>query len=727
MTGLKEDIAESRSQESNERTNRSMVLTATFAIEPIEHALRFWAETLAVPLDIVLSPYGQVMQQLLDPLSDCSRNSGGFNVLLVRLEDSVRDLPRTQDLRVYAKHLDRTVSEWADGIKALSVRSAASTFILLCPPSNGLSRADTQYLDTLGENLMRQVNEVPGVFCLRHSDVMALYPVVAVDDPHADRIAHIPYSLEYYTAVATTIVRRVVRLLSPPYKVIVVDCDNTLWGGLCGERDSADLELTDHYLRLQRMLVGLQEAGVLLCLCSKNTSSDVENVFHSRTDMPLQAGHIVSRRINWDAKSNNIRSLASELNLGLDSFIFIDDSLAECAEVRAACPEVLTLQLPLQPQGLNNFLEHTWVLDPPVATADARKRNARYRDSRQREAAMAAATDLTAFLAGIKLNVRVTTPEVAHMERVAELIVRTNQFNLTTVRRSPAELDALVRQPDVHLKVVHVSDRFGDYGLTGVLILRGSGGVALVDTFLLSCRVLGRGVESSVVNQLGAWASELSFGHLQFEYRRTARNTPARLFLKRAFGVFEEASAEGGTYKVSVSYAMALTAVQCASDESRQTVADETTDRREVVAPPQWYRAGLTGSLCHVADIVEAIERHRSTLDKRAHAQNPSNARGVSSASGHPPKGVVEESLAQIWRETLSLPFISREAGFVESGGDSVRVVRLLSKIAQRFTVQLSIAAVLRCHSLAEMSQLIAMSRSQAVTTDDEEFEEGTL
>ena len=171
--------------------------------------------------------------------------------------------------------------------------------------------------------------------------------------------------------------------MSPPYKVIVLDCDNTLWKGVVGEEGVAGIAIPPAWRQLQQFMVELSGKGFLLCLCSKNAESDVLDVFEQRRDMILKRDHLVSWRINWQPKSENIRSLAQELNLGLDSFIFLDDNPVECAEVRAGCPEVLTLRLPIE-GDMVGFLERVWAFDRLNVTSEDQQRTAMYKQEIER-------------------------------------------------------------------------------------------------------------------------------------------------------------------------------------------------------------------------------------------------------------------------------------------------------------------------------------------------------
>ena len=192
----------------------------------------------------------------------------------------------------------------------------------------------------------------------------------------------VPYTPVFFTALATMIARRFHALQRAPHKVIVLDCDQTLWGGVCGE-DGPQGNLPRRCRRkaLQEFMRAQHAAGRLLAVCSKNSEEDVREVFAQRLDMPLRHEHFATWRVNWSPKSENIKSMAKELNLGLDSFIFVDDNPVECAEVEANCPGVLTLQLPENPAEIPQFLKHCWAFD--VSQSDGGRRAPRRNVSRK--------------------------------------------------------------------------------------------------------------------------------------------------------------------------------------------------------------------------------------------------------------------------------------------------------------------------------------------------------
>ena len=186
--------------------------------------------------------------------------------------------------------------------------------------------------------LFLDIGDISNVYFLKSQSFAQNYFVKDYYDPHGNELGHIPYTNEYFTSLGTLLFRNIFSLKNTRYKVIALDCDNTLWKGVCGEDGVSGIEITEGHKELQKFMVAQINAGMIICLCSKNNEEDVFEVFDKREDMILKRENLVSWRINWNLKSENLKALAKELNLGLDSFIFLDDNPVECSEVKINCP-----------------------------------------------------------------------------------------------------------------------------------------------------------------------------------------------------------------------------------------------------------------------------------------------------------------------------------------------------------------------------------------------------
>jgi len=319
--------------------------------------------------------------------------------------------------------------------------------------------------------------------------------------------------VEAYAATITASVRA-------RRKVVVVDADDTLWGGVLGE-DGPDAVVVDQeypgvlYYNFQSQLAYLRGLGILLCIVTKNNESEFLEVFRTRT-MPLKLEDFVAYRSNWLEKSENIANIADELNLGLDSFIFIDDNPFEIEEVRARLGGVECHLFPKDsPEDVLGFLWSIKSLQARGLTAEDLDKTEQYRSESERKALERSSTSLDDYLASLSIEIRVSLNNTAHVARIAQLTNKTNQFNLTTRRYTESEIEAFMASGQVY--DFRVIDRFGDMGIVGLAIMTGD----VIDTFLMSCRALGRKIESQILRYL---CYEHRGASLKASFRATAKN-----------------------------------------------------------------------------------------------------------------------------------------------------------------------------------------------------------
>ena len=412
----------------------------------------------------------------------------------------------------------------------------AAPLVLCVTPRTPATESDVELKAALNEaeqTLLSESGTIPNVHTISSALLLRRYPVQDYYDAHRYGLGHIPYTADCYAAIATALFRARFSLKRRPFKVIVLDCDNTLWKGVCGEAGPRGIEISSPFRALQEFMIEQMNAGMLLCLCSKNNESDVLAVFEQQTDMPLKREHLVSWRINWNAKSENVKSLAQELDLGLDSFIFVDDNPVDCADVRINCPGVLTLQLPRNAESFPSFLNHIWAFDHSGATEEDHQRTRMYQERAKRQQFREQSLSLKDYVKGLHVRVEIAEATEDQLGRVSQLTFRTNQFNFTTLRRSEKEIREFLNRAGAHCLVVRVVDRFGDYGLVGVLMYEAFADRFKVDTFLLSCRVLGRGVEHAVVSHLGQRAVAEGKQFVELACQPTEKNRPAREFITR--------------------------------------------------------------------------------------------------------------------------------------------------------------------------------------------------
>jgi FkbH-like protein len=314
-------------------------------------------------------------------------------------------------------------------------------------------------------------------------------------------------------------------------KCLVLDLDNTLWGGVVGD-DGVDRLVLGYgsasgeaFAQFQRYARLLRSRGIVLAVCSKNDRAVAESAFANHPEMELRLDDFAVFVANWDDKASNLRRIADNLNLGLDSLVFFDDNPAERALVRAELPMVAVPEVPDDPAYFVRTLEDAGYFEAVSFTSEDVSRAQQYQDNGRRVQAMESATDMDSFLRSLSMVLTIGQVDAHSLPRVAQLINKTNQFNVTTRRYSEAELQALVEQPASIALYFRLADRFGDNGLIGVLLARAESPERhIVDTLLMSCRVLGRGVELAMMNALVERIRQRGARELLGEYLPTARN-----------------------------------------------------------------------------------------------------------------------------------------------------------------------------------------------------------
>jgi len=665
----------------------AVAVSATFTAEPLSLPIAFWMRRLGLDLPVKFAPYNQIFQQLLDPASLLAQNRGGINVVLVRLEDWVR-YRTVEPLSV--ETLEETVRYLVSCLRVAAESFSSPLLVSVCPSSPGFLDDPERASFARGaeESIATSLRGLANVHFISPAEVDALYPVSLPYDPDGDVLGHVPYTPEYFTALGSLLSRKIHALRQMPYKVIALDCDDTLWEGICGE-DGPEEVIPRR--GLQQFMVAQHDAGMLLCLCSKNNEEDVLETFRCHPDMPLRLEHCVAHRINWAAKSANLAALAEELQLGLDSFVFVDDNPQECAEVQAGRPEVLTLPLPADPSQFLDFLQHVWAFDRIQITAEDKRRTELYSQRIERTRLERQAQTLGEFIAALQLEAAIAPILPPQLARVAQLTQRTNQMNFSTLRRTEADLQALLRSGSHECLTVDVSDRFGGYGLTGAAILEAGPDVLIVDTFLLSCRVLGRGVEHRLLARIGELALEKGLRWVDVPFVPTQRNRPALLFLESVGAQYKQPSVNGFRFRfpagvaAGIAYAPASVLPRLAAEPS------------EPLAP---VREQVDFGY------IAANLRTVSQIQEQMRAESRNGVAHVTAAAV--PRTDLERQLAGMWADLLGLPSVGIHDNFFDLGGHSLLAVQLLSRVRQTFRVDLALDVVYgSAFTVAELAKVI--------------------
>jgi FkbH-like protein len=414
--------------------------------------------------------------------------------------------------------------------------------------------------------------------------------------------------------------------------------------------------------------------------------------------MILRNEDIISSEINWQPKSQNIKELAEELNLGLDSFIFVDDNPVECAEVRANCPEVLTLYLPEKSDEIPSFLNHVWAFDTLQSTREDQERTKLYHENIKRSTYQKSSSSLKDFIDGLNLEIDIKDPLPEEISRVSQLTYRTNQFNFTTIRRSEEEIKNLLQKEDFECKVCRVKDRFGDYGLVGVIIYKKLSDLFVIDSFMLSCRVLGRGVEHQMLKSIGETALMDAVKSVQINFSRTEKNLPALNFLESIMKEFPgDISFNKNGYLLPSGYLSNLiynpekhTSTQISAHNEREKNVSEDSEEADHLIFEQ-----IAMDLNSALKINQHVRSNGHTTVDEPH--------NLSKTQERDPLQII----TTIWEEVLGKTGIRPDQHFFDVGGTSLKAVEVLSQLNEQFKKNLTIVSLFEHSTIQSLAKMI--------------------
>jgi FkbH-like protein len=482
------------------------------------------------------SAFGTYLQEALDPQSETHRSPS--DVVLLALDHRAFDLiPTPGNLEAGRQRVDAALAQLQGMADALQRANECLVVLqtLAAPPGALFGNMDGQVPGTTGW-LLDEFNR--GLRVQRTAsrpllDVASLAATVGLErwhDPSLWSLGKIPFAQQAIPLYADHLCRVLMAVRGKSKKCLVLDLDNTVWGGVIGDDGLAGIVLGqgsptgEAHLAVQQAALALRERGIVLAVSSKNEDAIARLPFREHPEMLLREEHIAAFQANWQDKAANLRAIASTLNIGVDALVLLDDNPAERHQVREALPEVGVPELPEQPEFFAPTLLAAGYFEAVQFTAEDLDRAAQYQANAARNVSLASGADLKEHLASLDMVAQASPFDEVGRARIAQLINKTNQFNLTTRRRTEAEVAALERDPAVQTLQVRLKDRFGDNGMISVVICLPDQDAWQIDTWLMSCRVLNRGVEQAVLNVLVDQARQRGVTRLVGRYLPTPKN-----------------------------------------------------------------------------------------------------------------------------------------------------------------------------------------------------------
>ena len=515
------------------------------------------------------APFGQYVQQMIRPDSGLNLFEPDFVILMIRLQDVIPELYNSFN-RLSGRASEQLMEKWQALFEStLHKFRQINHARIICANYEDPAYLSAGIADAMASVSQQGVIDQLNQWLQSLGDKISQWTVLDVNrlarqlgrdawyDPKMWLLARYPISdtASWSTAGEVTCLLRAVS--GKTRKVLALDCDETLWGGILGDVGIEGIQLGQDfpgsaYRGLQQAALDLYHRGVVLVIASKNNHDNVMNVFANHPEMTLRPDHISYFAVNWDPKPQNLKKSAQVLSLGIDSYVFVDDNPVECEQMRTMLPQVKTVHLPSEVAYYESTLRRLNDFDQVSITAEDRQRGQMYRQTAQRVTLQEQMEDVEDFYRQLDMKASVAVDDPTCRQRAAQLTQRTNQFNMTTVRLTEAQIDEVIADPDRSLYLLSLKDRFGDNGNIGLAIISRQSEQAQIDLFLMSCRVLGRTVEQAFLSWIAQQEKSRGLIQLVGLCQPSPKNGPFLNFYKKWGMSLWEKDEQSGREKWSV-------------------------------------------------------------------------------------------------------------------------------------------------------------------------------
>jgi len=568
--------------------NARFALLSNITLDPIIPALKVECYRNGLRPAVYVGPFDGAQQVVFDEASELYKFAPDIVILALRLHTLTPDL-MLKFAQLSAAEIDGLVDGalsrvmgFVDAIRARSTATiVVNNFELAHYPAYGILDPQWRYgqqgvIRAMNARLAEGLGQVSGAYVV---DLEHSLACVGYDNGLDNRYWHIgraPYAQPLLKRLAVEYAAFASVLKGRSRKCLVLDCDNTLWGGVVGEDGINGIKLgTTHpgsaYRDFHAAILDLYHRGILLAINSKNNEADAMAVFSEHPYTLLKPEHFVAKRINWQDKASNLTEIAADLNIGIDSLVFIDDNPVECEFIRQTLPGVLVIELPPDPTRYRGILQSLRCFDTLALNDEDRRRSTMYRVDAERAAVKRQSATLEDYLRSLDMVMTIGLADEATIPRISQLTQKTNQFNVTTRRYSEEDIRRFADAPSATVYWVRLRDRFDDNGLIAVAIVRRDSDYCHIDSLLMSCRVIGRGVERGLIARVAADAAAAGCRYLIGEYIPTEKNgLAANLFADHGFEAMENDNRE--MWKLSLDGALPQTPDWFVSENSTEVV-----------------------------------------------------------------------------------------------------------------------------------------------------------
>jgi len=524
---------------------------SNFTVDMLPPFFNVYAASEGIWSNGYVGAYNQYFQELLSEENPLIKYEPHFIILFLSLKHldpnayygigSMKDSKKADSLN----KIKETIEEWIEiALGKTFATILVSNFIVPDFVQKGIadckdSYSEIQFYENLNRILVEMSWNNPRLQIFDIKRLAAIYGSRNIIDSKMYYLAKIMWKESFNANIAEWLLRHIMSSSGLSRKCLVLDLDNTLWGGVVGEDGPEGIKIgpgdpnSEAYFDFQHKIKALKNRGIMLAICSKNNYGDVLEVFNTRKDMPLQLDDFTTTKINWDSKHVNLEQIAKELNIGLDSMVFIDDSPTECALIRKMLPEVKMIQLPQAYEKISEIIENLPYFEKTVILREDIVKTEQYRHNIRRSELRSSSGNLADYLNSLKTEVSIWQARESNRERIHQLFTKTNQFNVTTIRYNPGDIEKFIVEENFDLHVISSKDRFGDIGIIGLVLLENSCSNAKIDSFILSCRAMGRGIETAIMNYLKKdYFERKEFKIIRAKYIPTPKNLPVKDFFK---------------------------------------------------------------------------------------------------------------------------------------------------------------------------------------------------